>query len=278
MRLLPAGAHLSADTLSFRQRDLLAMSEGELRAIRGCDIAMVLQDPLSALDPVCPVGEQIAETLRCHRRLGRRAAWRRAVELLAEAGVPDASRRAREYRDRLSGGMKQRALIAMAVACRPSLLIADEPTTALDVSVQAQILELLLRLRSELGMSMLLIAHDLGVVAQACDRVAVMYAGRIVESTTVERIFESPAHPYTHGLMRSVPRLRPAAGAPSRLEPIPGTVPSISAMPSGCPFHPRCRVAQAECSRVVPDSRELAPGHLVRCHLAGRSQAREARP
>ena len=266
LRLVPVGARVAADTLSFRGRDLLALPEREMRAVRGCQIAMVLQDPLTALNPVYRIGEQIAEALRYHERLGRRAAWLRAVELLAEVGVPEPARHARAYRHQLSGGLRQRALIAMAIACRPSLLIADEPTTALDVSVQAQILELLLRLRAELGMSLLLITHDLGVVAQTCDRVAIMYAGRIVEAAAVRQLFASPGHPYTRGLLDSMPRLRQSQEASLRLRPIPGSVPSPAALPAGCAFHPRCSLAQPLCSASVPELRELAPGHAVRCH------------
>ena len=269
LRLVPPGARVVAGALRFRDRDLKALSEREMRTVRGCDIAMVLQDPLTALNPVYTIGEQISEVLRHHKQLGRRAAWKRAVDLMNEVGMPDAARHARAYRHQLSGGMRQRALIAAAIACRPSLLIADEPTTALDVSVQAQIMALLLRLRADLGMSLLLITHDLGVVAQACDRVAVMYAGRIVETAPVERIFRHPEHPYTRGLMRSMPRLRPRDGGKQRLEPIPGSVPSPAAIPDGCPFHPRCAHARPQCSLTVPDLRDLEPKHAVRCHLAG---------
>jgi peptide/nickel transport system ATP-binding protein len=248
--------------------DLAALdSESEaMRRVRGGDIAMIFQEPMTSLSPVHNIGEQIAEALRLHKGLGRAAAREGAIEMLETVSMPNARQRYGAYPFNLSGGMRQRAMIAMALSCGPRLLVADEPTTALDVTIQAQILDLLSRLQRELGMSVLLITHDLGVVARATKRVAVMYLGQIVEETTTERLFAGPKHPYTRGLLRSMPRLGRKAREP--LQPIRGNVPPALASVPGCAFHPRCREAVAGlCDRVAPVLAEVAPGHKASCLL-----------
>jgi peptide/nickel transport system ATP-binding protein len=261
------GARVSGRIL-FGGRDLLALPEAALRRLAGDEIAMIFQDPLSALHPLYRIGTQIAEAVRAHRDVSRSAARARALELLGLVGIPDPPRRARQYPHELSGGMRQRAMIAMALVNEPKLLIADEPTTALDVTVQAQILALLERLQDELAMAVILITHDLGVVAQAADDVAVMYAGRIVETASVATLFESPQHPYTWGLLGSMPRLHgPRARA---LVPIAGTPPNLLHPPPGCRFHPRCPYARPEHAQIEPPL-EPVPGedsHRVACLLA----------
>jgi peptide/nickel transport system ATP-binding protein len=254
----------AASSVRFRDRELLELSEAEMRAARGNDIAMIFQEPMTSLNPVYPVGEQIAEALRLHRRLDRKEAWQRAVEMLGLVGIPSPGQRAHDYPHQLSGGQRQRVMIAMALSCDPDLLIADEPTTALDVTIQAQILDLLAELRLRLGMAMILITHDLGVVADVCDRVAVMYAGQIVEEATTEEIFESPAHPYTRGLLEAIPRIDATRGT---LAVIPGQVPSPTEWPAGCRFHPRCPFAWDLCANEAPPLIAVAPGHRSRCWL-----------
>jgi oligopeptide/dipeptide ABC transporter ATP-binding protein len=251
LRLLPQppGEIVSGSSVRFRDRELLSLPEREMRKVRGNDIAMIFQEPMTSLNPVYTVGSQIAEAVRLHRRVGRREAMVRAVEMLRLVGIPAPDRRASDYPHQLSGGQRQRVMIAMALCCDPELLIADEPTTALDVTIQAQILDLLAELRERLGMALLLITHDLGVVAQVCDRVAVMYAGRIVEEGPVQRIFEDPRHPYTQGLLRAIPQLGRNA---DRLETIPGQVPSALAWPSGCRFRARCPFAWERCTEEPP--------------------------
>jgi oligopeptide/dipeptide ABC transporter ATP-binding protein len=264
LRLIPVPGRIEGGSILFRGRDLLALPEEELRRIRGNEIAMIFQEPMSALNPVFTVGEQIAESVRLHRGLERAAARARAIEMLERVGIPDPAARVDEYPHRLSGGMRQRVLIAMAMACDPALLVADEPTTALDVTVQAQILHLIRELRERSGMGVLLITHDLGVIAENAQEVAVMYAGRIVESAAVEELFARPRHPYTIGLLRSLPELaRPG----ERLAAIPGTVPSASAPPSGCRFHTRCPIARESCAREEPALVPLEEGsaHRVAC-------------
>jgi peptide/nickel transport system ATP-binding protein len=248
-------------------RDLLSLPEAEMRSVRGNEIAMVFQDPMMALNPVLTVGDQIAEAIRAHRRLGATAAFERAVELLATVGIPEPRRRARDYPHRLSGGMRQRAVIAMALSCAPKVLIADEPTTALDVTIQAQILDLLRELQREFGMALLLITHDLGVVAELAQRVVVMYGGRKVEEAPADALFAEPLHPYTKGLMASVPEFGSVCAA-ARLPEIAGIVPSIFDMPAGCAFAGRCPRVEPRCHRERPALRAAAPGHLVACHLA----------
>jgi peptide/nickel transport system ATP-binding protein/oligopeptide transport system ATP-binding protein len=269
LRLTPPTARVSADAISLRDRELTRLSGREMRGVRGKEVGVVFQDPLTALNPVWPVGEQVAEGLRLHEGLSRRAAWGRAVEALREVGIADPARRASEYPHQLSGGMRQRAMIAAALACRPPLLIADEPTTALDVTLQAQIIDLLLRLREERRLTILLITHDLGVVAELAHRVAVMYAGQVVESADAATLFRRPLHPYTRALLAAVPRLDGAAGR--RLAAIDGTVPDPTRYPPGCRFAPRCPHALEACGE-PQELREWEPGHLVRCGRAGEGE------
>jgi len=267
------GARISGRIL-FDGRDLLSLSEAEMRAIRGNDIAMIFQDPLSSLHPFYKVGSQLAEAVRAHRDASRAQALARAVELLGLVGIPDPARRAQEYPHEFSGGMRQRAMIAMALANDPKLLIADEPTTALDVTVQAQILALMERLQRELGMAIVIITHDLGVVAEMADYIAVMYAGRIVESASAELIFSRPQHPYTWGLLRSIPTL--AGPREQELAPIPGSPPSLIRRPSGCHFHPRCPFARPEHAVIEPTLEPVPqePGHRVACLLSVQERRR----
>ena len=247
-------------------QDLLLAEEAELRRIRGRDIAMVFQDPMSSLNPVLTICDQISETLRLHQGLSRPQARQRAIELLDLVRIPDARRRVDEYPHRLSGGMRQRVMIAIAIACRPRLLIADEPTTALDVTIQAQVLELLRELRAELGMAVLLISHDLGVIAEFARRVIVMYAGRIVEEAPVGTLFRAPRHPYTEGLMAAMPSLDAGPNdEPLRLQAIPGRIPDPSEPIAGCRFGPRCGHAQASCHAAAPALVSIADGHRLRC-------------
>ena len=260
------GARISGRIL-FEGRDLLELSETQMRAVRGNDIAMIFQDPLSSLHPFFKVGAQLAEAVRAHREVSKSAALARAVELLSLVGIPDPDRRAQEYPHEFSGGMRQRAMIAMALANEPKLLIADEPTTALDVTVQAQILALLERLQRELGMAIVIITHDLGVVAEMADDIAVMYAGRIVETASAELTFHQPQHPYTWGLLRSIPRLE--SSREDELVPISGSPPSLINRPSGCHFHPRCPYAEPDHARIDPKLEPVAeePSHHVACLL-----------
>jgi oligopeptide/dipeptide ABC transporter ATP-binding protein len=247
----------------FDGRDLLAMSEPQLRAIRGREIAMIFQDPMTSLNPVLTVGRQIREALETHFAMDKQQADRRAAELLDQVGIPSPDLRLKDYPHQFSGGMRQRAMIAMALACEPKLLIADEPTTALDVTIQAQILELLKSLVAERDTALIMITHDLGVVAGMCERVNVMYAGLFVETGTADRLFSQPRHPYTLGLLQSVPRLD--AGRRQRLQPIPGSPRNMLSPPSACPFAPRCRYEVEESRQEVPSLEEIAPGQRVRC-------------
>jgi peptide/nickel transport system ATP-binding protein len=275
MRLVPEppGEIVEGSSVRFRGRELLDLPDAEMRAVRGNDIAMIFQEPMTSLNPVFPVGEQIAEAVRLHRDVGRAAAFERAVDMLRQVGIPDAAERARSYPHQLSGGQRQRVMIAIALSCEPDLLIADEPTTALDVTIQAQILDLLAELRERMGMAMILITHDLGVVAETCDRVAVMYAGRIVEEAPVDSLFAAPSHPYTQGLLRAVPRL----GRPDiTLTGIPGTVPSPTAWPTGCRFHTRCPFAWDLCASREPPLIPLGGGHRSRCWLEQHPERRTA--
>jgi peptide/nickel transport system ATP-binding protein len=260
------GAEVSGRIL-FEGRDLVALPDSELRSIRGNDIAMIFQDPLSALHPLYTVGKQLVETMQAHSDVSKKNAKERAIELLGLVGIPDPRARFDSYPHEYSGGMRQRAMIAMALANEPKLLIADEPTTALDVTVQAQILALMERLQRELGMAIIIITHDLGVVAELADDIAVMYAGRIVETAPAEAIFAKPEHPYTWGLLKSIPRLE--ADRSEMLVPIPGTPPSLISPPSGCHFHPRCAYALPDHSRIDPALEPVPgdPGHFVACLL-----------
>src|SRR6266852_4628378 len=262
MRLVPAPGRIVRGEVCLDGRDLLTLPERDMRAVRGAGLAMIFQEPMTSLNPVFTVGSQIAEAVRLHRPVSRRAAWERAVELLAEVGIPEPARRARDYPHRLSGGMRQRVMIAMAISCEPRVLIADEPTTALDVTIQAEILDLLRALREQRGMALLLITHDLGVVAEQADEVAIMYAGRIVEHAAVLDVFDRPLHPYTQGLFRSIPGV---GGRHDRLEAIPGQVPDLLRLPRGCTFRDRCPRVIPDCAAVVPPLEEHAPGHRAAC-------------
>jgi oligopeptide/dipeptide ABC transporter ATP-binding protein len=254
-----------ADAIEFRGRDLTRMSPSQMRRIRGTDLAMIFQEPMTSLNPVLSIGEQVAEVLRAHRRVGRAEARAHAVQLLGEVGIPDPRERASQYPHEISGGMRQRVMIAGALACEPGLLIADEPTTALDVTVQAQILDLIGDIRDEHRTAVLLITHDLGVVATTCDRVAVMYAGRLVEAAPSEELFATPLHPYTRGLLESIPTLGEGVRGGLRLRPIAGTVPAPGEWPPGCKFEPRCSLAIPSCSTSEPELVTAGGEHRVRC-------------
>ncbi|MDQ6652924.1 MAG: ABC transporter ATP-binding protein [Acidobacteriota bacterium] len=268
MRLIAPPGKIVAGEIMFDDKQLLELSEAEMRQIRGDDIAMIFQDPMTSLNPVFTVGEQIAEALRLHRKLSRKAARAAAIEAMREVSIPDPARRVDDYPHQLSGGMRQRVMIAMALACDPKLIIADEPTTALDVTIQAQILELLDELRKNRELAVLLITHDLGVVAEVADRVAVMYTGRIVEESSVEELFARPKHPYTEGLLRSVPKLTSASVARAqRLETIEGVVPSPTDLPPGCHFAPRCPYRIPRCTEEEIPLYNLESGAKVRCVL-----------
>ena len=257
-------AEITGGTAEFENTDLLDLSPGQLRDIRGRRIGMIFQEPMTALNPVMRIGDQIGEVIRRHLGLGARASWRRAVELLDLVSVPDPSRRAREYPYQLSGGLRQRIMIASALACDPTMLIADEPTTALDVTIQAQILDLIKELQASAGMAVILITHDLGVIAETADRVMVMYAGRKIEEATVSQLFSEPRHPYTLGLLRSIPVLGEGRG--SRLNEITGVVPQIDQLPPGCSFAPRCGYRVDRCRKHVPALEPCTGAHLVACH------------
>ena len=266
MGLLPPQAAVSGQ-ISFTHNsvasDLLKMSDEQLRQLRGSAIGMIFQEPMTALNPVMRVGEQIAEAVTAHHSVNKKEAWERAVVAMNDVAIPDAARRARDYPHQLSGGMRQRIMIAMAIVNRPQLLIADEPTTALDVTIQAQILTLLAELRTRFGLAMLFISHDLAVVSQVADRVAVMYAGNLVELGSKQHVFQTAAHPYTQGLLQAVPTLQTDRKHPLRT--IEGAVPALQAMPPGCAFEPRCPEKVAECSQTLPPLVQVAPGHWARC-------------
>lgn len=263
MGLLPTPpARILAGSARFGGEDLIRLSEGRLRQLRGPGLAMVFQEPMTSLNPVFPIGEQIMETIAAHERLSRRAQFARAVEMLEKVGIPSAATRMADYPHQLSGGQRQRVMIAIALACRPRVLIADEPTTALDVTIQAQILDLLLDLRDEFGMAIMLITHNMGVIAETADRVAVMYAGRVVEEAPVERLFDAPLHPYTRGLLACVPTLTQER---ERLAAIPGTLPEPARRPPGCPFAPRCDHALPACRESQPVLTAQEAGHHVAC-------------
>ena len=270
MRLLPPHAAVGGKVLFgtngngvANSEDLLQLDVEAMRRLRGSRISMIFQEPMTALNPVMRVGEQIAEAVRAHDAVSKRDSWDRAVEALTEVAIADPARRARDYPHQLSGGMRQRVMIAMAIVNRPNLLIADEPTTALDVTIQVQILDLLADLRQRFGLTMLFISHDLAVVSKVADRVAVMYAGSLVELGPRDEIFRAPAHPYTRGLLDAVPTLATRRERP--LQTIEGTVPPLHAVPDGCPFEPRCGFRVADCAREFPPLIEVAPGHWARC-------------
>jgi peptide/nickel transport system ATP-binding protein len=266
MRLVQPPGRISGGSIRFKGRELLALPEAEMREVRGAGIALIFQEPMTALNPVFRIGDQVAEAMLAHGRVSRRDARARAVELLGAVRMPDPAARARDYPHQLSGGMRQRVLIAMAIACKPSLVIADEPTTALDMTIQAEILELLREMKSAFNLSLLLITHDLGVIAETADRVAVMYAGRIVEHGPVRKIFRDPKHPYTRGLLAS----RPDAAGGQRLRAIDGTVPVLGAFPAGCAFHPRCPDRFEPCSSAPPPEYPVGEAHRARCYLHDR--------
>ncbi|MEM1994273.1 MAG: ABC transporter ATP-binding protein [Nitrososphaerales archaeon] len=262
--LLPIGAKIVSGKIIFEGEDLTKKSKEELRRLRGSKIAMVFQDPMTSLNPVFTVGEQLAEVFKIHKGLGEKEALAKAVELLDMVRVPDPSESVKRYPHQFSGGMRQRVMIAMALACRPTLLIADEPTTALDVTVQAQILDLFKRLIKELNTSTILISHDLGVVAELCDTVAIQYAGRIVERAPLRKLLDKPLHPYTQGLLDSLPKLTKEE---EKLKPIPGSIPNPIEYPSGCKFHPRCKYVFERCVAEEPLDLEVEANHFVRCWL-----------
>jgi peptide/nickel transport system ATP-binding protein len=268
MRLIamPPGRFVGGQIL-WQGRDLITLPDEAMRKIRMKEIAIVFQEPMTSLNPVYTIGEQIGEALRLHEGLSKRDATDRAVEMLKRVHIPTPERRVHDYPHQFSGGMRQRAMIAMALSCGPQLLIADEPTTALDVTIQAQILDLLSELKDEFGMAVMLITHAMGVVAEVAQRVAVMYAGKVVEEASVEELFEHPRHPYTQGLIRSIPRIDTDAVHKVRLETIAGTVPKLIAPGEGCRFAPRCKHAVPECSAATPALRAVAPGHRVACIL-----------
>jgi oligopeptide/dipeptide ABC transporter ATP-binding protein len=268
MRLLPPQARVSGEillTTDGRPQNLLALDSEPMRLLRGSRISMIFQEPMTALNPVMRVGEQIAEAVRAHANVSKKESWDRAVEALKEVAIDDPAGRARDYPHQLSGGMRQRVMIAMAIVNRPEMLIADEPTTALDVTIQAQILDLLAEIREKFGLTMLFISHDLAVVSEVADRVAVMYAGNLVELGPRAEIFRSPAHPYTRGLLEAAPTLSTARNRP--LQTIEGTVPPLQTLPSGCPFEPRCDLRVSECRNQLPELAEISPGHWARCPI-----------
>ena len=273
--LVPPAGRVAAGEIRFGETDLRTLGEGALRKLRGNRIAMIFQDPMTSLNPVYPVGRQVAEVLRLHRRLDRWAAKARTVELFQQVGIPDPAARYDAYPRQLSGGLRQRVMIAMAMACEPELLIADEPTTALDVTIQAQILKLMNDLKREMGTSILFITHDLGVIHEMADEVAVMYCGQIVEKAPARTIFHDGtySHPYTEGLMTSIPQLNTPKG--EKLDAIPGSVPNPLYLPQGCKFAPRCKYCTQKCQEAEPTLHEVEPGHVVRCFYPEKAVRKE---
>ncbi len=264
MQLLTSNGMIAHGSIQFNGKELVGLSDQEMRKIRGNEIGMIFQEPMTSLNPVHKIGHQVSESLRIHTKISKREAMDKALELLRLVGIPRPEKILHEYPHRLSGGMRQRVMIAIAIACNPQLLIADEPTTALDVTIQAQILDLLRTIKAERNMAIMLITHDLGVVAEMCDRVIVMYAGKIVEQASVMDIFKNPTHPYTIGLLKSMPKLDRRE---SRLYSIPGTVPSIERMPAGCRFAARCEFATQKCVEQEPDLLSVSANHRSRCWL-----------
>jgi peptide/nickel transport system ATP-binding protein len=271
MRLVPSPpGRIVGGSIKLDGRELVTLDEAEMRDVRGNEISMIFQEPMTSLNPVMTIGAQIAETLRLHQDLSKSAAMEKTIDMLRLVKIPEPAQRAKEYPHQLSGGMRQRAMIAMALSCNPRVLIADEPTTALDVTIQAQILDLILDLQKTLGTAVILITHDLGVVAETAQRVIVMYAGKKVEETDVERLFGEPLHPYTHGLLASIPQLAVIGGgatpaANGRLKEIPGMVPALTNLPPGCSFAPRCAFADDRCRNAAPDYEQKRPGHWAAC-------------
>jgi oligopeptide/dipeptide ABC transporter ATP-binding protein len=268
MRLVASPGRITGGSVLFRGKDLAEISERDMRKVRGKDIAMVFQEPMTSLNPVFKIGAQVSEAIRIHQNVSRKESWQKAGEMLELVSIPDPFRRLDDYPHQLSGGMRQRVMIAMALSCDPELLIADEPTTALDVTIQAQIMELLARIQKKLGLAILLITHDLGVVAEFCERVVVMYTGRVVEEATVDELFVRPAHPYTRGLLKSLPSVGAHDGA-SRLPTIKGMVPPITRLPAGCKFNPRCPDVMDICLGREPALMMVEPRHSARCYLHG---------
>jgi len=263
MRLLPEGARITGGSISFDGADLLKLDETAMRAMRGARIAMIFQEPMTSLNPVFTIGSQIGEAIRLHQRTGRRETRERTVEALRTVGIADPARRVNDYPHQLSGGMRQRVMIAMALACQPRLLIADEPTTALDVTIQAQILDLIRELQQRLGLAVILVTHDLGIVAQYADDVTILYAARVMERAATAELFANPLNPYTRGLLASIPGIDGRHA--QRLTAIAGSIPNAAAPPSGCRFHPRCPIAIAECARLEPPLERKAPDHYAAC-------------
>jgi len=265
MKLIPSppGKIVNGE-IYFEGKDLLKVDDKEIRKIRGKKISMIFQEPMTSLDPVFTIGHEIGEAIQLHQGLSKEEARKKSIEILKIVGMPDVEKRIDNYPHELSGGMRQRVMIAMALSCNPTLLIADEPTTALDVTIQAQILRLINDLKDKFGASVMLITHDLGVIAEMCDNVAVMYAGHIVEYTDVYTLFSNPLHPYTKGLSKSIPRMNVEA---EHLDAIPGLVPNLLDLPSGCPFHPRCDFCFERCVKEMPELIEIENSHLVKCHL-----------
>lgn len=270
MRLLAPPGKITGGEVRFKGRNLADLSERDMRHVRGNDIAMVFQEPMTSLNPVFKIGAQVAEAIRIHRKVSKAEAWKLAGEMLDLVSIPDPIKRLDDYPHQLSGGMRQRVMIAIALSCNPELLIADEPTTALDVTIQAQIMELLASLQKRLGLAILLITHDLGVVAEFCERIVVMYTGRVVEEAPVSQLFAAPSHPYTRGLLKSLPGAAIAAGTPvGRLPTISGMVPPITNLPQGCKFNPRCPDVMDICLGNEPALMPVAPGQSARCYLHG---------
>ena len=266
MRLVPSPpGRIVSGSILFDGADLLRLEEKAMRRIRGKDISMIFQEPMTSLNPVFKIGDQVAEVIRLHQGLSKKAARERAIEMFRLVGMPAPERRIDDYPHQISGGMRQRVMIAMAVSCNPRLMLADEPTTALDVTIQAQILELIDQLKEETGTSVMLITHDLGLIAESAQQVIVMYAGTVFEYAPVRDIFAAPCHPYTVGLMASMPRLDSGSGGTVRLNAIPGTVPPLYSLPAGCRFHDRCPLVMDICRREEPALKEIASGHYVRC-------------
>ena len=269
MRLVATPGRITAGEIRFKGRDLVQLPEKEMRNVRGNDIAMVFQEPMTSLNPVFKIGAQVAEAIRIHRKASKKEAWKQAGEMLDLVSIPDPVKRLDDYPHQLSGGMRQRVMIAIALSCDPELLIADEPTTALDVTIQAQIMELLASLQKKLGLAILLITHDLGVVAEFCERVIVMYTGRVVEEAPVHALFANPAHPYTRGLLKSLPSVVKGDAPQGRLPTIAGMVPSLNALPPGCKFNPRCPDVMEICLGREPALMPVGPGQAARCYLHG---------